>query len=93
MNDLRLGVTTGKSEFKFFIIRSLTIIRLHLESYTPGTCRYVTVPVRTDLYRPVLCYRMYRYVLLGKCRMTVQVGTYRYVLVQENVQKYVRVRT
>ncbi len=24
----------------------------HLESYTPGTCQYV--PVRTDLYRPVL---------------------------------------
>ena len=25
---------------------------IHLESYTPGTCQYV--PVRTDLYRPVL---------------------------------------
>jgi hypothetical protein len=25
---------------------------MHLESYTPGTCQYV--PVRTDLYRPVL---------------------------------------
>ncbi len=25
-----------------------------LESYTPGTCRYVLVPVRTYLYRPVL---------------------------------------
>ena len=24
----------------------------HLESYTPGTCQYV--PVRTDLYQPVL---------------------------------------
>ncbi len=36
---------------------------------------------------------MYRYVLLEKCRITVQVGTYRYVLVQENVKKYVRVRT
>jgi hypothetical protein len=45
------------------------------------------------MYRPVLCYRMYRYVLLGKCRMMVQVGTYRYVLVQENGKKYVRVRT
>ncbi len=58
---------------------------------TPGTCQYV--PVRTDLYRPVLCYRMYRYVLLEKCLKTVQVGTYRYVPVQENVKKYVRVRT
>ena len=36
---------------------------------------------------------MYRYVLLEKCRITVQVGTYRYVPVQENVKKYVRVRT
>ena len=36
---------------------------------------------------------MYRYVLLEKCRITVQVGTYRYVLVQENVKKHVRVRT
>jgi hypothetical protein len=36
---------------------------------------------------------MYRYVLLEKCRKTVQVGTYRYVPVQENVKKYVRVRT
>ena len=36
---------------------------------------------------------MYRYVLLEKCRITVQVGTYRYVPVQENVKKYVHVRT
>ncbi len=65
--------------------------RRHVESYTPGTYRYV--PVRTDLYRPILRYSMYRYVLLEKCRITVQVGTYQYVLVEENVQKYVRVRT
>ena len=45
------------------------------------------------LYRPVLCYSMYRYVLLEKCRKSVQVGTYRYIPVQENVKKYVRVRT
>jgi hypothetical protein len=36
---------------------------------------------------------MYRYVLLEKCRKMVQVGTYRYVPVQENVKTYVRVRT
>ena len=37
----------------------------------------------------------YSYVLLEKCNKTVhwQVGTYRYVPVQENVKKYVRVRT
>ncbi len=56
--------------------------------HTPGTCRYV--PVRTKLYRPVLCYRMYRYILLGKCRMTVQVGTY--ILVRTSTGKYPKVR-
>ncbi len=58
---ISLGVITSAStaHIKTPVTANLMILRggpsdpdSHLESYTPGTCQYV--PVRTDLYRPVL---------------------------------------